>query len=128
MQASVTARDIQLVLNDFVDEIPPTPYTSIKTRSGATIDADLVVCPCLPDDFCKKLTLLKTQLLARGPKPNTQFIAASLGADSLSDAQFVKVTKTFQLPAHSDIFAIGDVTAIQVSRIPLARVHALTCV
>jgi glycine/D-amino acid oxidase-like deaminating enzyme len=37
------ARGINIILNDFVDEIPAPGPTSVKTRNGHVIDADLVV-------------------------------------------------------------------------------------
>lgn len=36
-------RDITLVLNDYIDDIPTGKYDSVKTRSGKIIKADLVV-------------------------------------------------------------------------------------
>ncbi|KAF9469863.1 FAD/NAD(P)-binding domain-containing protein [Collybia nuda] len=79
---------INLVLNDYVDDIPVSG--DVTTRKGQTLKADLV-------------------LLTRGPRPNTAFIAASLGPESLSDRGLVKVRPTLQLLDHPDIFALGDV-------------------
>jgi NADH dehydrogenase FAD-containing subunit len=45
----------------------------------------------------------------RGPRPNTSFIGASLGADTLTSGGQVKVTSTLQLPMHPHIFAGGDI-------------------
>ena len=46
---------------------------------------------------------------ARGPRPNTGFISASLGPDAVTSSGHVKVLPTLQLPAHSNIFAMGDI-------------------
>lgn len=50
-----------------------------------------------------------TQIKSRGPKPNTAVFVSSLGSDTVNQAGFVKVKKTFQLVSHSDIFALGDI-------------------
>ncbi|KAJ7897039.1 FAD/NAD(P)-binding domain-containing protein [Mycena olivaceomarginata] len=89
LQKSIRARGVNIVLDDFVDEIPAPGPASIKTRKGVVIEADLVVS-------------------TRGPRPNTAFIAKSLGEDALDERKQIKVTPTLQLPNHPDIFALGD--------------------
>jgi NADH dehydrogenase FAD-containing subunit len=43
LQKSIRARGVNIVLDDFVDEIPAPGPASIKTRKGVVIEADLVV-------------------------------------------------------------------------------------
>ncbi|KIK00638.1 hypothetical protein K443DRAFT_679005 [Laccaria amethystina LaAM-08-1] len=81
---------VQLVLDDQIDDVVPGQDGTVKTRKGKKITADLVV-PC------------------RGGRPNTGFIASSLGADVLSSAGRVKVLPTLQLQNHPRIFAGGDI-------------------
>lgn len=45
----------------------------------------------------------------RGPRPNTAFIAFSLGANLLTPSGYVKIKPTFQLPSDSRIFVAGDI-------------------
>lgn len=94
VEDAVTAIGTQLVLDDFVDEFPPPGSTTLKTRNGKPLEADLVI-------------------PARGPRPNTDFIVASLGSDVVDDKGYVKVKKTLQLVSHSDIFAVGDIVDIK---------------
>lgn len=41
---ALQARGVDVILDDFVDIIPPSGATEVKTRSGKTIKADLCVC------------------------------------------------------------------------------------
>jgi NADH dehydrogenase FAD-containing subunit len=86
---SVNARGIQVLFNDYVDEIP-TAGQAVTTRYGKKLNADFVV-------------------NARGPKPNTQFIASSLGSSAITDRGFVKVKPTLQVEGFEDVFALGDI-------------------
>ncbi|KAF8167610.1 FAD/NAD(P)-binding domain-containing protein [Crassisporium funariophilum] len=88
LESKVRALGIDVILNDFVDDL--TTPAEITTRSGKTIKADLV-------------------LSTSGPKPNTEFIAKSLGADVLTERGLVKINPTLQMVAHPDIFVVGDV-------------------
>ncbi|KAF4596826.1 hypothetical protein EYR40_007485 [Pleurotus pulmonarius] len=81
--------NIKFVLNDYLDDVPTNGFTSVKTRSGSTIKADVV-------------------FNARGGRPNTEFIK-SLGPDVLTPEGLVKVRPTLQLVAYDDIFAGGDI-------------------
>jgi hypothetical protein len=53
--------------------------------------------------------ILISQVQASGPRPNTEFIASSLGPETTSVNGYVKVTPKLQLPSHPSIFAIGDI-------------------
>ncbi|KAF4610104.1 hypothetical protein D9613_010429 [Agrocybe pediades] len=85
---SVTARGVNVVLDDYVDDVE-VKDGCVTTRSGRSIPADLVV-------------------PTRGPRPNTKFIQ-SLGSDVLNATGYVKVSPTLQLVSHPRIFAAGDV-------------------
>ncbi|KAH7927289.1 FAD/NAD(P)-binding domain-containing protein [Leucogyrophana mollusca] len=90
MTKRLRARGVEIVFDDFVDDIPPEGSLGVTTRRGKRIEkADLV-------------------LYTRGPRPNTDFIN-SLGSDSLNGRGYVKVKPTLQLLAHPDIFAAGDI-------------------
>ncbi|KAG6807668.1 hypothetical protein H0H93_001257, partial [Arthromyces matolae] len=96
VEKSLRARGVNLLLGDFVANDALTS-TSIVTRNGKTLTPDLVI-PC------------------RGPRPNTSFISASLGPDTLSPAGHVKIHKTFQLLNHPRIFACGDIADLDEQR------------
>jgi len=90
-EASMRKRSIELILGDYVDYAETGPVEGITTRSGKSLrSADLVI-------------------QTRGPRPNTQFVAASLGADALSDRDLIRVRPTLQLVGHDSIYAAGDV-------------------
>lgn len=89
----IRAHGVDVILNDFVDTFEVGPITNgfgIKTRNGVELKADLVVS-------------------ARGPRPNTEFIASSLGSSVVNPRGYVKIRPTFQLLEHSDVFALGDI-------------------
>lgn len=88
--AGVTARKVNLLLNEFVVKFPPLGSGELVFKSGRKLNAGLVV-------------------LASGPKPNTDFIGKSLGPEVLTDTKLVKVEKTLQLSSHPAIFAVGDI-------------------
>ncbi|KAJ6575311.1 FAD/NAD(P)-binding domain-containing protein [Mycena capillaripes] len=100
------ARGINIILNDYVDEIPAPGPVSLKTRKGHVIDADLVVA-------------------TRGPRPNTEFVAKSLGADVLDERNQIKVRPTLQLLDHPDIFAVGDaINTVEQKQVMKAIAHS----
>lgn len=43
LAASTKARGVDIILEDFIDDIPTGPITSVTTRSGKKLDADLLV-------------------------------------------------------------------------------------
>ncbi|KAF5381264.1 hypothetical protein D9615_008414 [Tricholomella constricta] len=89
-------RGVELVLGDIVPEAAAANSVEkpITTRNGKVLTPDLVI-PC------------------RGSRPNTAFIAASLGADVLAPSGFVPVEPTFQIPGHPRIFAAGDIADLK---------------
>jgi len=89
LDKSLKARGVEIVYNDFVDDVPAEGVVGVTTRNGRKLDADVVV-------------------LTTGPRPNTSFIS-TLGLDTLTDRGTVKVKPTLQLVSHPDIYAAGDV-------------------
>ncbi|KAL1676316.1 hypothetical protein EV122DRAFT_291979 [Schizophyllum commune] len=85
-ESRLKARGVEIVYNDYIENIPSGPITSVTTKKGKTIETDLVI-------------------PAFGAKPNTSF----LPADFLNQANYVKVRPTLQTAAHDDIFAAGDI-------------------
>ncbi|KAJ3534618.1 hypothetical protein NMY22_g6850 [Coprinellus aureogranulatus] len=85
---SLLKRGVNLVLGERVDDVEPKDG-KLTTRSGKVIPADLVI-------------------PTRGPRPNTAFIASSLGPDVLTTSGHIKVKPTMQLPDYPHIFAAGD--------------------
>ncbi|KAL0951560.1 hypothetical protein HGRIS_008242 [Hohenbuehelia grisea] len=103
MEKRILGRGIKLIYNEYIDEIPEGPITSLKTRGGKTIKADIV-------------------FDTRGPSPNTSVISSSLGASAVTERGLVKVTPTLQLPSHPNIYAAGDILDIKEEK-QLAKAH-----
>ncbi|KIY68526.1 FAD/NAD(P)-binding domain-containing protein [Cylindrobasidium torrendii FP15055 ss-10] len=94
MEQGLHARGIVTVFEDSVGELAPG-VTSITTQKGKTLSADLVV-------------------PSWGIKPNTSLLAdLNKESEVLSANGFVKVRDTLQLPAHPDIFAVGDIIDVK---------------
>lgn len=55
------------------------------------------------------LTRVVDQVRTSGPRPNTGFLASSLGVDILNEEGFVCVTPQLQVTNHPSVFAAGDV-------------------
>ncbi|KAF7307072.1 FAD/NAD(P)-binding domain-containing protein [Mycena indigotica] len=105
MEKGLHARGINIILDDFVDDIP-TDGSPVKTRKGHSIEADLVVS-------------------TRGPRPRTAFIAQSLGEDVLDKRGQIKVQPTLQLIGHSNIFALGDaIDYVEQKQVMKAMAHS----
>ncbi|KAL5535691.1 hypothetical protein ACEPAF_3785 [Sanghuangporus sanghuang] len=85
-------RGVKFILDDRIDDVPEGKFTTIATAKGQKLNADLV-------------------LLTRGPKPNTDLLR-SLGDDTLDERGYVKVSPTLQFANHPDIFAAGDIIAV----------------
>ncbi|KAJ6504425.1 FAD/NAD(P)-binding domain-containing protein [Mycena vulgaris] len=92
---SLRSRGVKIILDDHVDEFPPPGSTTVKTRKGNMIDADLVV-------------------PTRGPR-----------ADTLDERKQIKVRPTLQLLDHPDIFAVGDaINTVEQKQVVKASAHA----
>jgi len=52
---------------------------------------------------------LVDQVRTSGPRPNTEFLASSLGADVLTEQKHVRVTPQLQVIGHPSVFAAGDI-------------------
>ncbi|KAK0208923.1 hypothetical protein DFS33DRAFT_1306417 [Desarmillaria ectypa] len=89
MENGMKSRGVEIVYNDYLDDIPASGVESVTTRNGKIIKADLFV-------------------PAWGPKPNTGFIASSLPG-AITDKGFVKIKPTLQLASYPEIFALGDI-------------------
>ncbi|KAK0466346.1 uncharacterized protein EV420DRAFT_1511174 [Desarmillaria tabescens] len=89
MENGMKSRGVEIVYNDYLDDIPTSGAESVTTRKGKTIKGDLFV-------------------PAWGPKPNTGFIASSLPG-AVTDKGFVKIKPTLQFASYPEIFALGDI-------------------
>ncbi|KAF9245795.1 FAD/NAD(P)-binding domain-containing protein [Melanogaster broomeanus] len=90
LEQRLRARGVEILFNQYIDDIPEEGSLGVTTRNGTQIPtADLVIS-------------------TRGPSPNTAFVA-SLGSSTLSGSGHIKVRPTLQLLNHPHIFAAGDV-------------------
>ncbi|KAF9225465.1 FAD/NAD(P)-binding domain-containing protein [Gyrodon lividus] len=90
LEKRLRARGVEIVFNEYIDDIPEEGSVGVKTRKGTQIaTADLVIS-------------------TRGPRPNTGFVA-SLGSSALSGSGYIKVKPSLQLVNYPYIFAAGDV-------------------
>ncbi|KAI0296460.1 FAD/NAD-P-binding domain-containing protein [Russula brevipes] len=87
VEKDLTARGVNIVFNDYIDNFEANPPV---TRSGRQLEGNLVV-PTF------------------GARPATDFVK-SLGSGVLTPRGQIKIEKTFQLPSHPNVYAIGDVT------------------
>ncbi|KAG6847570.1 hypothetical protein H0H93_007320 [Arthromyces matolae] len=89
---SLTARGINLVLDEFINDPETREVQGITTASGKELKgADLI-----------------TQIQTRGPRPNTTFVSEALGESSLTSLGLIRVRPTLQLADYDNIFAAGD--------------------
>ncbi|KAF8510928.1 hypothetical protein BU17DRAFT_55017 [Hysterangium stoloniferum] len=90
MENRLIQKQIMLVLDDSVKEIPSENVSRIVTVNGVRVDADLVV-------------------PTRGGRPNTAFISSSLGSEVVTSDGHVRVENTLQVKGYPGIFAAGDI-------------------
>ncbi|KAH8826900.1 FAD/NAD(P)-binding domain-containing protein [Flagelloscypha sp. PMI_526] len=90
VETKLRTAKVDIIYNDYIDEIPEGPVDKVITRSGKEIKADLV-------------------LSARGPRPNTDLFKDNVFSSSLTPSGTVKVKPTLQVEGFDDIFAIGDI-------------------
>ncbi|KIY50167.1 FAD/NAD(P)-binding domain-containing protein [Fistulina hepatica ATCC 64428] len=94
------ATGVNVVFNEYIDEIPTGSYTSVRARSGKEIPCNLA-------------------LSTRGPTPATDYVPSSF----LAENKRVKVQPTLQTVSHANIFAVGDIIDIDEQK-QLAKVKA----
>ncbi|TFK64763.1 FAD/NAD(P)-binding domain-containing protein [Pluteus cervinus] len=81
--------NVELVLEDHIDNAE-IHDGQVETRKGKKISTDLVV-------------------PTWGGKANTQLVADSFGAETLTKQGLVEVEKTLQVRNHPRVFAVGDI-------------------
>ncbi|KAH8814683.1 hypothetical protein DL96DRAFT_420597 [Flagelloscypha sp. PMI_526] len=82
---------VNVIYNDYVDDFPEGPVKTVRTRKGQELKADLV-------------------LSARGPTPDVSLLQTStLLSNVVTSEQTVRISPTFQVQGHENIFAIGDI-------------------
>lgn len=88
--AQFKARNIEFILNDTVESFPALDSGEVVLKSGKTLQTDLIV-------------------RTSGPRPNTEFLSSSFGADILNEEKFVHVSPQLQVIDHPSVFAAGDI-------------------
>ncbi|KAF9456366.1 FAD/NAD(P)-binding domain-containing protein [Collybia nuda] len=105
-EAGLRARGVDILLREYIDFAETKEIQGISTRSGRELkNADFIV-------------------QTRGTRPNTEFVAASIGAASLNGNGLIRVRPTLQLADYENIFAAGDVIDWKEQKqFPKARAH-----
>lgn len=113
---------MEVILGDYVDVAETKEVQGISTRSGKELKhADLIVRLHFSET---KLMTYTLQVQTRGTRPNTEFVAASIGAASLSSNGLIRVRPTLQLVDYDNIFAAGDIIDWKEQKqAPKARTH-----
>lgn len=89
--SSLNQRGVNIIYNDRVIDNIKEGASSVTTRNGKTLVADLIISTHVGG-------------------PNTAF-TSSLGPDALDKWGYIVVKPTLQLPGHSNIYAAGDAIA-----------------
>ncbi|KAL4252163.1 FAD/NAD(P)-binding domain-containing protein [Abortiporus biennis] len=90
IQRRANLAGIDVVLDEYIDEIPEAGQIGVSTRSGKKFpDADLV-------------------LPTSGGTPNTDFIA-TLDSNVLTSKGTVKVKPSLEVEGHPGVYALGDI-------------------
>lgn len=84
VEKRIRSRGVDVILDDYIDSLDGS-----TTRKGVQLDTDLVV-------------------FARGARPNTSWIAPSLGEEAVTKQGFIRVKPTLQVDGYPSIFAVGD--------------------
>lgn len=85
--AGLSTRGVELIFNDYIDEVPAPGAGVVRTRKGREIPADLVV-------------------TTRGGRPNTAFLADFV---DLTSTGHVPVTPNLEVKDRKGVFVAGDV-------------------
>ena len=107
--AQFKARNIEFILNDIVESFPESDSGEVILKSGQKIQADLIVSRTPLGRSPIVLTSVVDQVRTSGPRPNTDILASSLGADILTEGKFVHVSPQLQVFGHPSVFAAGDI-------------------
>jgi len=108
--AQFKARNIDFILNDVVESFPESDSGEVVLKSGQKVQADLIVSRAAPLGHGPiLLTSVVDQVRTSGPRPNTDILASSLGADILTEGKFVHVSPQLQVFGHPSVFAAGDI-------------------
>jgi len=107
--AQFKARNIDFILNDIVESFPESDSGEVVLKSGQKVQADLIVSRSPLGHSPLALTPVVDQVRTSGPRPNTDILASSLGADILTEGKFVHVSPQLQVFGHPSVFAAGDI-------------------
>ena len=107
--AQFKARNIEFILNDVVETFPESDSGEVGLKSGQKIHAHLIVSLSLRCNPIVLNTPPVDQVRTSGPRPNTEFLASSLGAEVLTEQKYVHVTPHLQVVGHPSVFAAGDI-------------------
>lgn len=84
--SQLTARGVEIILNDYIDSFPSEGHDKVRTRKGRDIVSDLVI-------------------VSRGGTPNTSFVNTLV---PLTAQGRVPVEATLEVKGHPGVFAAGD--------------------
>ncbi|KAH8814682.1 hypothetical protein DL96DRAFT_420617 [Flagelloscypha sp. PMI_526] len=82
---------VNAIYNDYIDDLPEGPVKVVRTRNGQELKADLVLSAC-------------------GPTPDVSILKTSpFLSNTTTSENTARISPTFQVQGHSNIFAIGDI-------------------